>query len=205
MPAPDFYGLPTTILSRVGVVDIDAVISEKHRFDNLVTEHPLEDGSPVTDHIVNQPVVLDMEGRITDTPLSILASVGSGATGLIASDLSVDGQQIDPAVIAAGTGVLGATLPGRAKLAYQELVALFVSRETFTVLSGINEYLNMAFESLEFPRNAQDGRSLRFRATMRELIIVGVTRQSNAETVAEAVQNTAVETNNRGTVPNIAL
>ena len=205
MPAPDFYGLPTTILSRVGVVDIDAVISEKHRFDNLVTEHPLEDGSPVTDHIVNQPVVLDMEGRITDTPLSILASVGSGATGLIASDLSVDGQQIDPAVIAAGTGVLGATLPGRAKLAYQELVALYVSRETFTVLSGINEYLNMAFESLEFPRNAQDGRSLRFRATMRELIIVGVTRQSNAELVVEEFQNTGVETNNRGTVPNIAL
>ncbi len=205
MPAPDFYGLPTTILSRVCVVDIDAVLSEKHRFDNLVTEHPLEDGSPVTDHIVNQPVVLDMEGRITDTPLSILASVGSGATGLIASDLSVDGQQIDPAAIAAGTGVLGATLPGRAKLAYQELVALYVSRETFTVLSGINEYLNMAFESLEFPRNAQDGRSLRFRATMRELIIVGVTRQSNAELVVEEFQNTGVETNNRGTVPNIAL
>ncbi len=200
MPAPDVYGLPTTILSRVGVVDIDAVINERHRFDNLVTEHPLEDGSPVTDHIVNLPVMLDMEGRITDTPLSLLASIGSGATGLIASDLGVD-----PAVIAAGTSLLGSSLPGRAKQAYQELVALRVSRETFTVLTGINEYENMVFESLEFPRTAQDGRSLRFKATLKELFIVGVDRQSNAEIVAAEVQNTAVETNNRGTVPNIAL
>lgn len=200
MPAPDIYGLPTTILSRVGVVDVDAVLTEKHRFDNLVTQHPIEDGSPVTDHIVNLPVTLDMEGRITDTPLSILASIGSGATGLIGSDLGVD-----PAVLAAGTAVLGASLPGRAKLAYQELVALYVSRETFTVISGINEYLNMTFESLEFPRAAQDGRSLRFRASLRELIIVGVDRQSNAALVALELQNTAVETNNRGTVPNIAL
>ncbi len=200
MPAPDIYGLPTTLLSRVGVVDVDAVITERHRFENLVTMHPIEDGSPVTDHIVNQPVILDMEGRITDTPLSILASIGSGATGLVGENLGVD-----PAFLAAGTGVIGASLPGRSKLAYQELVALYVSRETFDVISGINVYENMAFESLEFPRNAQDGRSLRFRATLRELIIVGVDRQSNAELVAAEVQNTAVETNNRGTVPNVAL
>lgn len=202
MPAPDIYGLPTTtdLLSRVGVVSVDAVLTELHRFENLVTRHPIEDGSPVTDHIVNQPVTLEMEGRITDTPLSLLESLGSGASGLIGSQLGVN-----QAVLAAGTAAIGASLPGRAKLAYQELVALFVSRETFTVISGINEYENMAFETLEFPRAAQDGRSLRFRATLKELIIVGVDRQSNAEIVAEEVQNTSVETNNRGTVPNSQL
>ena len=202
MPAPDVYGLPTTtdLLSRVGVVSIDAVLSERHVFDNLVTLHPIEDGSPVTDHIVNQPVTLDMEGRISDTALSILDSATSGAGGLIGTQLGVD-----PALVAAGTAAAGASLPGRAKLAYQELVNLYVSRETFTVISGVHEYENMTFERLEFPRTARDGRSIRFRATLREIIVVGVDRQSNAETVAAEVQNTAVEPNNRGTVPNIAI
>ena len=202
MPAPDVYGLPTTtdLLSKVSNITVDAVLSERHTFTNLVTAHPVEDGSPVTDHIINLPIELQMEGRITDTPLSFLDSAVSGAMGLVGSDLGVD-----PVVLAAGSAVAGASLPGRAKLAYQELVALYVSRTPFTVISGINEYDNMVFESLDFPRAPQDGRSLRFRATLKEIIIVGVSVQSNADIIAESVQNTAVEPNNRGTVPNEQL
>lgn len=202
MPAPDIYGLPTTtdLLSKVSNITVDAVLSERHTFTNLVTSHPVEDGSPVTDHIINLPVELMMEGRITDTPLSFLDSAASGAMGLIGSNLGVD-----PVVLAAGSAVAGASLPGRAKLAYQELVALYVSRTPFTVISGINEYDNMVFTTLDFPRAPQDGRSLRFRATLKELIIVGVSVQSNAAIIAESVQNTAVDPNNRGTVPNELL
>ncbi len=202
MPAPPVYGLPTTtnFLSKISMVTVDAVLSERHRFDNLVTSHPIEDGSPVTDHIVNQPVILDMEGRITDTPLAFLASLASGATGLLAEQLD-----IDPAVAALGTGLIGASLPGRAKSAYQELVALYVSRETFTVVSGINDYENMTFQSLEFPRAPGDGRSIRFRAMLKELFIVGVAAVSNAENIVDEMKNTAASVLNRGTVPNIGL
>ncbi len=202
MPAPDIFGLPTTteLLSRISNVTVDAVITERHRFDNLITSHPIEDGSPVSDHIVNQPVELQMEGRISDTPLVALDSIGSGAAGLIGTELGLDST-----VLAGASSLLGASLPGRSKRAYQELVALYVSRTLFTVISGINEYENMVFESLEFPRAAQDGRSLRFRAVLKELIIVGVSVQTNADNVAEEVQNTAVDPNNRGTVPNIAI
>ena len=202
MPAPDVYGLPTTtdLLSKVSNITVDAVLSERHTFTNLVTAHPVEDGSPVTDHIVNLPIELQMEGRITDTPLSFLDSAVSGAMGLVGSDLGVD-----PVVLAAGSAVAGASLPGRAKLAFQELVALYVTRTPFTVISGINEYDNMVFETLDFPRAPQDGRSLRFRATLKEIIIIGVSVQSNAAIIAESVQNTAVEPNNRGTVPNEQL
>lgn len=196
MPAPPVYGLPTIILSRVGVVQIDAVLNETHRFDNLVTEHPVEDGSPRTDHIVNRPVHLEMEGRITDTPTAI--SLLTGAAGLLGEALEVSPE------VAAGLSTLtlaGATLPGRAKLAYQELVALYVSRETFKVITGLAEYENMTFEKLLFPRQRQDGRSIRFRATLKELIVVGVEAQTNAERVASEVENTALEPDNLGTQP----
>lgn len=196
MPAAPIFGLPTTLLSRMAFLQIDAVLNETHRFENKVTEHPVEDGSPRTDHIVNLPFKLEMEGRITDTPSTILASIGSGAAGLIARDVG-----IDPAAAAGAGSLLGATLPGRAKAAFQELVFLYQTREVFDVLTGLSEYTNMVFTSLEFPRQASDGRSIRFRARLQEIIVVGAEVISNAARIAEELVNTGLEPNNAGQQP----
>lgn len=193
MPAPDIFGLPTVLLSKISFIQVDAVLDETHTFENLVTEHPVEDGSPRTDHIVNLPVKIEMTGRITDTPSSIAASLTSGAAGVIGKDLG-----ISPAAASGIGAVLGATLPGRAKSVYQELVALYEGRETFTVLTGLNEYANMTFTRLEFPRQAKDGRSIRFRAQMKELFIVGEGTLSNAELIAVELENTGLLDNNIG-------
>ena len=188
MPAPDIFGLPTVNLSILGVVQVDAVITERHRFENLVTEHPVEDGSPRTDHIVNLPVKLEMDGRITDTPSDLGLSLVSGAAGLIGSQIG-----LDPAAVALGSSLINAKLPGRAKSAYQELVSLYQRRTVFDVVTGLNVYQNMTFVSLIFPRARQDGRSVRFEAILQELIVVGTDPSSNAERIANEVENTAVE------------
>lgn len=195
MPAPDYFGLPTTILSRIGVVHVDAVIQEVHRFTNLVTEHPVEDGSPRTDHIVNLPVKLEMEGRITDTPSTFSESLITGAAGLIGGELGVP-----PVLVVLAQSLANLKLPGRAKAAYQELVSLYQSRNTFSVLTGVNEYVNMVFSSLEFPRQKEDGRSIRFKASMTEILVIGVEANTNAERVAIDVAHTAVLPINRGRV-----
>ena len=188
MPAHDLFGMPTTVLSKLSLIEIDAVLEETHTFENLVTSHPVEDGSPRTDNIVNLPLKLEMTGRITDTPSSILASLGSGAAGLLGSQLG-----LDPAVVSGASSLLGAQLPGRAKGIYQELVALYQTREVFDVLTGLAEYRNMTFTRLEFPRQASDGRSVRFRAQLQELIIVGTDSETNADRIADEVLNSALE------------
>ena len=196
MTASDVFGLPTTFLSSIGAVTIDAVIREQHRFENLVTKHPVEDGSPRTDNIINLPVKLEMEGRITDTPMSFVLSAASGAAGLLGEALG-----IDAAAVALGTSLIGATMAGRAKAAYQELVALYTTRIPFEVQSGINLYENMVFETLVFPRIKEDGRSIRFRATMVEILIVGSSSESNAQRIAAEVENTALDPDNLGAQP----
>ena len=200
MPAADYFGLPTTILSRIGVVHIDAVIEETHVFENLVTEHPVEDGSPRSDHIVNLPVKIEMEGRITDTPSTSSSSFVTGAAGLVAGALGVP-----PVAVALGTSLLNIRQPGRGKAAYQELVSLYQSRNTFSVLTGLNEYVNMTFLSLSFPRNKSDGRSVRFKASLQEIIVVGAEAASNAERISIEVENTAINPTNRGRVPLASL
>lgn len=200
MPANDIFGLPTVVLSAFGAVEIELVSQHRHRFDNLVTSHPVEDGTPISDHIVNLPVVLDIEGVVSDTPLSFAASLATGAAGLIGEDLG-----IDPTVVAGASALIGAGLPGKSKLFYQQLVALYASRTKFEFISGINTYSNMTFRTLEFIKQKEDGRSIRFKAQIAELIIIGIFSITNADRVALAVQNTALDPTNRGTLPNKAV
>lgn len=59
--------------SKVGSVTFDTMISEEHKFTSRVTYFPVERGTIVSDHIINQPDIVILSGFITDTPLSFLA------------------------------------------------------------------------------------------------------------------------------------
>lgn len=55
--------------TRVGLLRLDATLQELHERNSRITDHPIEGGSMVQDHIVRQPRKLTIEGYITDTPL----------------------------------------------------------------------------------------------------------------------------------------
>lgn len=75
MPA---IGEPFVILSKIADIEIDAVLQQDTRFDMRVTRNPVEDGTLYTDHMVTIPVVLQIEGRISDTSLNYLTPVKPG-------------------------------------------------------------------------------------------------------------------------------
>jgi len=57
---------------KVGSVELDVTMREDHRFSSIVTNYPIEEGSSLSDHIINEPPVVTLEGIVTDTPLAIL-------------------------------------------------------------------------------------------------------------------------------------
>jgi len=57
---------------KVGSVELDVTMREDHRYSSRVTNYPVEDGSSLSDHIINEPPVVTLEGIVTDTPLAIL-------------------------------------------------------------------------------------------------------------------------------------
>ena len=59
--------------SKVGIVSFDTMVSEEHTFSSRVTFFPVESGTIVSDHIINQPDIVRLSGLVTDTPLSIFA------------------------------------------------------------------------------------------------------------------------------------
>lgn len=59
---------------------VDAAVRETHQYPSEVTSHPVEDEADFTDHVLNRPTTLIVEGIVSDTPIGVVASLrGDGA------------------------------------------------------------------------------------------------------------------------------
>ena len=132
---------------KIGALELDAILTETHNRTNRVTSFPVEQGSDITDHISEEPVEFNLEGHITNTPVSF----GPANTGIV---LSVGEQQ------------------SRVEAAYELLKEIFQARALITVVSGLEVYTNMAFVNFNIPRTGRTGEVLNFSGTFRQVRIV---------------------------------
>ena len=54
---------------KVGGVVIDGLLEESHIRKTSVTKYPVENGSVISDHILNEPESVTIVGCVTNTPL----------------------------------------------------------------------------------------------------------------------------------------
>lgn len=72
--------MPTVLIGKrppeIASIHLDLSTSEAHRFESRVTQFPVEDGSPMTDHIQNLPDSITLEGFVTNSPIQVLVESG---------------------------------------------------------------------------------------------------------------------------------
>lgn len=56
-------------------LELDATLSERYQGDAVVTDHPVEEGSDITDHIRRSPERVDIEAQVSNHPIVALASL----------------------------------------------------------------------------------------------------------------------------------
>ena len=95
--------------------------------------------------------------------------------------------------------------PGAKADAFKALVLLQKKREIFPVKTGIAIYKNMMFNELSVPRIASDGRSIRFNATLQEILIVGDEAATNRDRIADDVKNTAQDSGSNGLINKVPV
>ncbi len=139
--ATEKYTGPTLI----GDLALDCTVTETHTSTSTVTEHPVESGANITDHIRPDPVQLSITGIVSDTP------IGS--------------KQVQRAV-----SVGGATGFGRA--AWAKLDSIRVSAKPVKVVTRDKIYESMALVSLSVPKEAKTGGALYFTAQFKQVRIV---------------------------------
>lgn len=63
----------------IGTIWIDVSISEKHQLSAEVSDHPVEDGSNISDNVRPQPRVVQIDGLVTNHPTEMPLSHVGGA------------------------------------------------------------------------------------------------------------------------------
>lgn len=56
-------------LAQLDSIGWDATVSESHDISNDITDHPVEDGGNVSDHIRGKPFYLTIEAAVSDKPI----------------------------------------------------------------------------------------------------------------------------------------
>lgn len=57
----------------IGSIVLDATVEERHEYSATVTDHPIEAGGFVTDHVYENPRILSVTGEITDSPVTLFS------------------------------------------------------------------------------------------------------------------------------------
>ncbi len=134
----------------IGNLILDATLSEVHTKTNIITSHPVENGSGISDHIQRQPEEIEITGLVSDSPIVWLASLF--ASSPIADDLTHPFE--------------------RADLAYAEMRRAMDDGDTMTVITSLREYENMVIQGMTTTKDGATGNTVPLAIRLKEIITV---------------------------------
>lgn len=141
---------------QIGSITLDATISDAHIFRNRVTDFPIESGSYISDHAIQEPERLTIIGFITNSPIQYLG--GIRAIG-------------DEERIFAGLAELMSIAGYEYPLQPGSPAAVPNIIKRIDIVTGLRSYSDMVMTDLNIPRDSKTGESLRFNATFKRLRI----------------------------------
>jgi hypothetical protein len=146
----------------IGTFVVDAFIAEHYQFTNSVTDIPVEEGSNVSDNIIEEQDVISVEAFIGNTAFEVVAASGYSISNLQAPDRMARVQQ-----------------------AYHELKRMVKKKQLFNVVLGLETFTGMAITAFNIDRDAENGANLPFTMEFKKLRIVkSDTTQINASNSA---------------------
>lgn len=136
-----FFGgqkFQSTFGNQYGNIELDAMLDESHEWSAEATSNPVEDGAPVTDHVIEQADKLTIRGVVTDAPLNASSSI----LGFIG----------------------GGSADNKTQTVFDLLDTLIKKREVLTVYTKHKTYDDMVLTSVTIPRSASVGEAVEFSA-----------------------------------------
>lgn len=166
------YILPDTDTSLIVVFDL--TVSEGHEATSEVTEHPVEQGSNIADHVRQNPQGLSLEMYVTNTPIE---DIGRGSVDVLELDLPhytppllpTPGSLFAAAQNAITNAITGGPQPlkvqvlefpqpfDRIKEIHDQLLDLWKAGGTMSVVTSVRTYDTMVLTKISLPRTEPGG------------------------------------------------
>jgi hypothetical protein len=132
----------------IGGFEIDAFFVESYNFSNRMTNLTVEEGSNISDHVVEEPDTIDIEAFIGATKFETF-------TGDVPADLSEVEIPEDS--------------KSRIRQAYHELLRMKRARQPVDVVTGLDTFTNMVIVSLNISRDVETGADLPFSMSFQKI------------------------------------
>lgn len=175
---------PTQILRSIGgqVVPLIIDVTEKEGFTApaVPTEHPVEDGSDVTDHVVLKPKTITLSGLITETPFEglegLIHAAGATAASAVGSSLGSFAGSVGGVAGAIGGASLAGTIFGSTDRVLSAVVTEFVklrdAKSPVDIQTGLQLYKSFILSNFSASRDKTTGRAVHVDLEFKELILV---------------------------------
>lgn len=128
--------------SGLGLIGIDAILSETPSASAEVTRHPIE-GSSVSDHVLTAPRKVDVVVAVSDMPIA---------------------RESSPEIPNASEG--------RSASTWQELIRIWKNKTLVRLVTGIEEFPHMVITNLSTRRDASFSSSLQIQISLEEVQLV---------------------------------
>jgi hypothetical protein len=140
--------------SSIGALPLDALVGEKTALNSRATSYAVEDGPPVSDHVVQESELLTLDGWVTAADITLLG--GLNARGALGGMGGSGGASTDV---------------GRSKLigAKDALRKIHADRLPITITTGLDVYENFVMESCSIGRSNGGGDRFELSATFRRI------------------------------------
>lgn len=172
----------------VDSIGFDLLVSESHSLESQVTEHPVESGATVNDHIRILPRKGSLVGMVTNHPLmrgyrdipdSLKKKIArlAGNQGIIA-DLAASYSQTAALFGSQREGIQRSDFDGveepfnRAQTAYEAFKALWEARKPCIISTGLEKYKDVVVTKVSTDRDKDTGDCLRFSVEFQEIRFV---------------------------------
>lgn len=148
------------ILCQIGpAIVIDVCYEETHDLGNIITDHPVEQGADISDHVRPEPDRVTLHCWVSNTPISQAEMTRAVALGVATSSNQV--QQV----------------PGRGKAVFDKLYDLrnqgtLVSVVTTLKTYGVSSKQGMVIERLSVPRTTKNYDGLEWTVTLKQVFVV---------------------------------
>jgi len=164
-----------SLVAPLGVIP-NATLEETHRDHLRITDHPVEQGAPITDHSFKMPVEVTIRAGWSNSSLQAITGI---AFSIVSGQFAIGG----------GNSYVDQI--------YQTLLALQQSRTPMLIFTGKRRYNNMLIEDIVVRTDVRSENTLMAEIRCREVIIVSTSVTSlPAPTGGGLPQNMANPQNN---------
>lgn len=143
--------------SKLTYMPFNLFISEKHSLKFRVSDHPLQDGSTISDHVHQEMQECTIEGMFTNHPMRKLEEV---------NEVKFKDEY--------ATSEVKPTVSNTALVNFEKLKLLAKQRKPVRLVCSLEIYPKMVITGIDYDRDSKSGSSIRFTMTLRELKTVSL-------------------------------